>query len=47
MIGQGYDGAISMSEKEKSFQAIVKESCRLAVCVPCSAHVLNLVLVKS
>ena len=47
MIGQGYDGASSMSGKEKGVQAIVKESCPLAVYVHCSAHVLNLVLVKS
>ena len=36
-----------MSGREKGFQAIVKESCPLAVHVHCSAHVLNLVLVKS
>ena len=36
-----------MSWKEKGVQAIVKESCPLAVYVYCSAHVLNLVLVKS
>ena len=47
MIGQGYDGASSMSGEEKGVQAIVKESCPLAVYVQCSAHVLNLVLVKS
>ena len=47
MIGQDYVGASSMSGKEKIVQAIVKESCPLAVYVHCSAHVLNLVLVKS
>ena len=31
---------------EKSVQAIAKESCSLAAYVHCSAHVLNLVLVK-
>ena len=36
-----------MSGKEKGVQAIVKESWPLAVYVHCSAHVLNLVLVKS
>ena len=36
-----------MSWKEKGVQAIVKESCPLAVYVHCSAHVLNLVLVRS
>ena len=47
MIGQGYDGASSMSGKEKGVQAIVKESCPLVVYVHCSGHGLNLVLVKS
>ena len=47
MIGQGYDGASSMSGKEKGVQAIVKESFPLAVYVYCLAHVLNSVLVKS
>ena len=37
MIGQGYDRASSMSGKEKGVQAIVKESCPLAVYVHCSA----------
>ena len=32
---------------KKNIQAIVKESCPLAVYVPCLAQVLNLVLVKS
>ena len=31
MIGQGYDGASSLSGKEKGFQAIVKESCPLVI----------------
>ena len=47
MIGQGYDGASSMSGKEKGVQAIVKESSPLAVYTHCSAHVVNLILVKS
>ena len=47
MIGQGYVGASSMSGKEKGVQATVEEFCPLAVYVKCSAHVLNLVLVKS
>ena len=47
MIGQDYDGASSMYGKEKGVQAIVKESCPLTVYVHCSAHLLNLVLVKS
>ena len=38
--------ASSMSGKEKGVQAIVKEFCPLAVYIHCSAHVLNLVLVK-
>ena len=46
MIGQGYDGASSVSWKKKRL-AIVKKSCPLAVNVHCAAHVLNLVLVKS
>ena len=47
MIGQGYDGASSMSGEKKSVQTIIKESCSLAVFVRCSTYVLNLVLVKS
>ena len=47
MIGQGYDGASSMSGKEKGVEAIVKNPCPQAVRVHCLAHVLNLVLVKS
>ena len=47
MIGQDYGGASFLSGKKKGVQAIVKESCPLAVNVHCSAHVLNLVLVKS
>ena len=34
-------------KKEKGVEAIVKESCPLVAHVHCSAHVLNLVLVKS
>ena len=34
-------------EKEKNIQAIVKESSQLTLYFHCSAHVLNLVLVKS
>ena len=47
MIGQGYDGVNSMPGKEKGVQAIAKDSCLVAKDVHCSAHVLNLVLVKS
>ena len=47
IIGQGYDGASAMSGEEKGVQAIVRESCPLAVYVHCAAHVLNLVLVNS
>ena len=47
MIGPSYDAASSMSGKEKGVQAIVNESYPLAVYVHCSAHTLNLVLVKS
>ena len=36
-----------MTGKEKGVQAIVKESCPLAVYVHCSAHALSLVLIKS
>ena len=35
MIGQGNDGTSSMSGKEKGVQAIVKESCPLAVYIHC------------
>ena len=41
MISQGYDGASFTSGKEKGVQAIVKESCLLAIYVHCLAHVLN------
>ena len=47
MIGHVYDGANSMSEKEKDVQEIVKKSCPLAVYVHCSTPILNSVLVKS
>ena len=47
IIGQGYNGANSMSEKENGVQAILKESCPLAVYVHCLAHILNLFLIKS
>ena len=47
MIGQGYDGASSLSGKEKGVHAIVKESCPIAIYVHFSANVLNLVLIKS
>ena len=46
-MGQGYNGTSSMTGKEKGVQAIVKESCPLAVYVHCSAHALSLVLIKS
>ena len=36
-----------MSGKKKGVQAIVKVSCSLAIYVHCSAHILNLVWVKS
>ena len=38
MIGQGYDGASSMSGKKKAFKRL-QEPCPLAVYVRCSAHV--------
>ena len=46
IVGQDYDGGSSMSRKEKSVQAIVKESriASLAAYGHCSAHILNLVL---
>ena len=47
MIGQGYDEASSMSGKRKDVQAISKRVLPLAVYVHCTAHVLELVLVKS
>ena len=46
MIDQGYDGAGAMSGEEKGVKAIVKKFCPLIVYVLCSAHVLNVVLVK-
>ena len=40
MIGQGYNGASSMSGKEVGVRAIVKESCSLAAYGHHLAHIL-------
>jgi hypothetical protein len=45
--GQGYDNASNMSGKYNGLQAKIKALNPLAEFVPCSAHSLNLVIVKS
>lgn len=47
LIGQGYDGASAMSGRFKGCQAIIKDSCPCATYVHCSAHALNLTLMKA
>jgi len=44
MIGQGYDGASSMSGRLNGVQTKFREIAPLAAYVHCSSHVLNLVL---
>ena len=44
MVGQGYDGASSMSGCFNGVQKIVRDSAHLAVYVHCASHVLNFVL---
>jgi hypothetical protein len=44
MVGQGYDGASSMSGCLNGVQTKVREIAPLAAYVHCSSHVLNLVL---
>ena len=41
--GQSYDNAANMSGKYNGFQALIRERCSFADCVPCTAHSLNLV----
>ncbi|XP_060881484.1 52 kDa repressor of the inhibitor of the protein kinase-like [Metopolophium dirhodum] len=47
MVGQGYDGAASMSGNLKGVQTIIRESHPAALYVHCSAHSLNLALAHS
>lgn len=47
LVGQGYDGASSMSGCFKGVQAIIRETNPAALYVHCSAHSLNLALLHS
>ncbi|XP_025419703.1 zinc finger MYM-type protein 1-like [Sipha flava] len=47
MVGQGYDGAASMSGNLKGVQTIIRESHPAALYVYCSEHSLNLALAHS
>ncbi|KAJ8886930.1 hypothetical protein PR048_013144 [Dryococelus australis] len=45
--GQSYDGTSSMSRKNSGLQALVLAENSLAVWVPCTGHLLNLVVVQA
>ena len=45
--GQGYDGAAAMSGRLNGVQAIIRETCPLAVYTHCASHCLNLALNKA
>ena len=47
LVGQGYDGAASMSGRFNGVQAIVQRSYPTCLFTHCKAHVLNLVLSES
>ena len=47
MVGQGYDGASSMSGKFAGTQAIIRQQFPNAIYVHCASHALNLVISKS
>ncbi|KAK7003520.1 52 kDa repressor of the inhibitor of the protein kinase [Biomphalaria glabrata] len=47
VVGQGYDGAASMSGHFQGAQAYVRKECPLALYVHCSAHSLNLAIADS
>lgn len=47
MVGQGYDGAASMSGNFKGVQTVIRESHPAALYVHCSAHTLNLAIAHS
>jgi hypothetical protein len=47
MVGQGYDGAASMSGNFKDVQTVIKENHPTALYVHCSTHSLNLALAHS
>ena len=47
MVGQGYDGASSMSGKFNGTQAIIRQQFPNAIYVHCASHALNLVISKS
>jgi len=44
IVGQGYDGAASMSSERVGLQARIRAEAPLAVYVHCSGHSLNLVI---
>ena len=47
LVGQGYDGASSMSGEFRGVQAIVRQSHPVALYVHCAARVLNLTIGKA
>ena len=47
MIGQGYDGASSMSGSVLGVQACIRQVCPSAVYVHCASHCLNLTISRS
>ena len=47
LVGQGYDGASTMSGHVSGVQQRIQEMCPSAIYVHCSSHVLNLVLNSS
>jgi len=47
MIGQGYDGASSMSGSVLGVQTCIRQVCPSAVYVHCASHCLNLTIFRS
>jgi hypothetical protein len=47
LIGQGYDGASSMSGKYKGVQATARANYPIAIYVHCAAYTLNLAVTKA
>jgi len=47
MVGQSYDGAQNIRGQNSGLQALIKEKCPSATYIWCTAHRLNLVVVKA
>jgi len=47
LVGQSYDGAQNMRGQNSGLQALIKEKCPSATYIWCTAHRLNLVVVKA